>query len=112
MGQLPVPRTDLALVQFEYGIPVYDLIGIFEFYDAGTVGNSAGELTPRLFRRDAGLGLSVRPDTWWRRHTTPSAQVTAANGGTISRRFLGNADVIHPTCCSASVTSVLRWRRI
>lgn len=51
---------DLALVQFEYGIPVYDPIGAFVFYDAGTVGNSISDLSVSRFRQDAGLGLSVR----------------------------------------------------
>lgn len=51
---------DLALVQFEYGIPVYDPIGLYVFYDAGTVGNTASDLLVSRFRQDAGLGLSVR----------------------------------------------------
>jgi hypothetical protein len=51
---------DLALVQFEYGIPVYDPIGMFVFYDAGTVGNSVSDLSVTRFRQDAGPGLSVR----------------------------------------------------
>jgi hypothetical protein len=51
---------DLALVQFEYGIPVYDPIGFFVFYDAGTVGNSISELSLAQFRQDAGPGLFVR----------------------------------------------------
>jgi hemolysin activation/secretion protein len=51
---------DLALVQFEYGIPVYDPIGVFVFYDAGTVGNSVSDLSVGQFRQDAGPGVSVR----------------------------------------------------
>jgi hypothetical protein len=51
---------DLSLVQFEYGIPVYDPIGVYVFYDAGTVGNSASQLAVTRFRQDAGFGASVR----------------------------------------------------
>jgi hypothetical protein len=51
---------DLALVQFEYGIPVYDPIGVFVFYDAGTVGNTISDLSVTQFRQDAGSGVSVR----------------------------------------------------
>lgn len=51
---------DLALVQIEYGIPVYDPVGVFVFYDAGTVGNSVAELSVAQFRQDAGPGISVR----------------------------------------------------
>jgi hypothetical protein len=51
---------DIALVQFEYGIPVYDPFGVYVFYDAGTVGNTASELAVGRFRQDAGFGLSVR----------------------------------------------------
>jgi hypothetical protein len=51
---------DLALVQFEYGVPVYDPIGVFVFYDAGTVGNLVSDLSVTRFRQDAGFGLSVR----------------------------------------------------
>jgi hypothetical protein len=51
---------DLALVQFEYGIPVYDPIGMFLFYDAGTVGNSISDLWVTRFRQDAGPGVFVR----------------------------------------------------
>jgi hypothetical protein len=52
--------SDLALVQFEYGIPIYDPIGVFVFYDAGTVGNSVSDLSIPRFRQDAGPGVSVR----------------------------------------------------
>ncbi len=51
---------DLALVQFEYGIPVYDPVGLLLFYDAGTVGNTAADLTVSRFRQDAGIGATVR----------------------------------------------------
>jgi hypothetical protein len=51
---------DLALAQIEYGFPVYDPIGAFVFYDAGTVGNSASDLSLGRFRQDAGPGLSIR----------------------------------------------------
>ncbi len=51
---------DLSLLQFEYGIPVYDPLGVFVFYDAGTVGNSASDLAIARMRQDAGLGASVR----------------------------------------------------
>jgi hypothetical protein len=51
---------DLALVQFDYGIPVYDPIGVFVFYDAGTVGNSVSDLSVGQFRHDAGPGVFVR----------------------------------------------------
>ena len=52
--------TDLDLVQFEYGIPVYDPVGAYVFYDAGTVGNTVSDLTFPHFRQDAGTGLFVR----------------------------------------------------
>lgn len=51
---------DLSLMQFEYGIPVYDPVGVYVFYDAGTVGNSASELAVSRFRQDAGFGTSIR----------------------------------------------------
>ena len=51
---------DLSLIQFEYGVPVYDPIGVFVFYDAGTVGNSVSDLAVTQFRQDAGVGLFVR----------------------------------------------------
>ncbi len=51
---------DLSLVQFEYGIPIYDPVGVYVFYDAGTVGNSASQLALARFRQDAGFGASVR----------------------------------------------------
>lgn len=51
---------DLALVQFEYGVPVYDPIGMFVFYDAGTVGSSISELSLAHFRQDAGPGIFLR----------------------------------------------------
>ena len=51
---------DLALVQFEYGIPVYDPVGLLLFYDAGTVGNTGADLTISHFRQDAGIGATVR----------------------------------------------------
>lgn len=52
--------TDLSLFQFEYGIPVYDPLGVFVFYDAGTVGNSASDLAISRMRQDAGFGASIR----------------------------------------------------
>jgi hypothetical protein len=51
---------DLAVVQVEYGFPVYDPIGVFVFYDAGTVGNTASDLAISHFRQDAGPGISIR----------------------------------------------------
>ncbi len=51
---------DLSLLQFEYGVPVYDPLGVFVFYDAGTVGNGISDLTIRHFRHDGGFGLFVR----------------------------------------------------
>lgn len=51
---------DLALLQFEYGVPVYDPVGLLLFYDAGTVGNKAADLAISRFRQDAGVGASVR----------------------------------------------------
>jgi outer membrane protein assembly factor BamA len=51
---------DLALIQFEYGIPVYDPVGLLLFYDAGTVGNTDADLTISHFRQDAGIGATVR----------------------------------------------------
>jgi hypothetical protein len=52
--------SDLALVQVEYGVPLYDPLGLFVFYDAGTVGNSASDLALGHFRQDAGIGVSAR----------------------------------------------------
>jgi hypothetical protein len=51
---------DLSLFQFEYGIPVYDPLGVFVFYDSGTVGNSASVLAVSRMRQDAGFGATVR----------------------------------------------------
>jgi hypothetical protein len=51
---------DLALAQLEYGIPVYDPIGMLLFYEAGTVGNTAADLAISHFRQDAGIGATVR----------------------------------------------------
>jgi hypothetical protein len=51
---------DLSLFQFEYGVPVYDPLGVFVFYDAGTVGNSASDLAIARMRQDAGFGATVR----------------------------------------------------
>lgn len=51
---------DLDLVQFEYGMPVYDPLGVFVLYDAGTVGNSAANLAFSHFREDAGFGAFAR----------------------------------------------------
>jgi len=51
---------DLSLIQFEYGIPVYDPVGVYVFYDAGSVGNSVSQLALTQFRQDAGFGASVR----------------------------------------------------
>jgi hypothetical protein len=51
---------DQALVQIEYGFPVYDPVGFFLFYDAGTVGASISDLAMTRFRQDAGPGVSVR----------------------------------------------------
>jgi hypothetical protein len=51
---------DRALLQFEYGLTVWDPFGAFVFYDAGKVGASPSDLSPLDYRQDAGLGLSVR----------------------------------------------------
>ena len=51
---------DRALLQFEYGLTVWDPFGAFVFYDAGKVGTSPSDLSPSDFRQDAGLGMSVR----------------------------------------------------
>lgn len=51
---------DLDLLQFEYGMPVYDPLGVFVLYDAGTVGSTASDLTLSRLRQDAGVGLFVR----------------------------------------------------
>lgn len=51
---------DRALLQFEYGVTVWDPFGAYVFYDAGKVGASPSHLSPLDFRQDAGLGFSVR----------------------------------------------------
>ena len=51
---------DRALLQFEYGLTVWDPFGAFVFYDGGKVGFSPSDLSPLDFRQDSGLGLSVR----------------------------------------------------
>jgi hypothetical protein len=51
---------DLSLIQFEYGIPVYDPVGVYVFYDAGSVGNSVSQIALTQFRQDAGFGASIR----------------------------------------------------
>lgn len=51
---------DLDMAQFEYGMPVYDPLGVFVFYDAGTVGNTAASLAVSHLRQDAGVGAFAR----------------------------------------------------
>ncbi len=51
---------DLDLVQFEYGMPVYDPLGAFVFYDGGSVGSAPSALAFSHFRQDAGLGAFAR----------------------------------------------------
>jgi len=51
---------DLALLQLEYAFPISDPLGAQVFYDAGTVGSSAGDLSPRHFRTDVGAGFTIR----------------------------------------------------
>ncbi len=51
---------DVALISVDYRIPVYDPIGAMLFYDAGNVGNSAGDLSFAHARQDAGVGGTLR----------------------------------------------------
>jgi len=51
---------DVALLQFEYGVPVWDPFGVYVFYDVGTVGSTPASLSLKQFRQDGGFGLSVR----------------------------------------------------
>jgi hypothetical protein len=54
--------NDLALMQLEYSkpIPALDPIGIFAFYDGGTVSAPGQSLGMATFRQDGGLGASLR----------------------------------------------------
>jgi hypothetical protein len=51
---------NLALIQLESNFIVWDPFGVYVFYDAGTVGNQAGDLALSRFRQDGGLGASMR----------------------------------------------------
>lgn len=52
--------ADAAVLQVEYGRPIVDPLGVFIFYDAGTVGTSAPDLSFSHLRHDGGIGLTVR----------------------------------------------------
>ena len=51
---------DAALVGMDYQIRVFDPIGALLFYEAGNVGNSAGDLSFAHARQDAGMGATFR----------------------------------------------------
>ena len=51
---------DVALMQVDLNVLVWDPFGVYVFYDAGTVGNEPGDLTLAHFRQDAGFGGTVR----------------------------------------------------
>jgi len=51
---------DAAMIGVEYGMPVYNPIGALVFYEAGTVGNTIGDLSFAHARQDAGYGISLR----------------------------------------------------
>lgn len=52
--------NDSALTQLDLNAVLRDPFGIDVFYDAGTVGSSAGDLSISNWRQDAGVGLTVR----------------------------------------------------
>jgi hypothetical protein len=51
---------DAALLSVDYRLTVWDPIGVVIFYDAGNVGNSAGELSFAHARQDGGIGATLR----------------------------------------------------
>lgn len=51
---------DAAMVSVDYEIPVSSPLGLLLFYDAGTVGTSAGALSFTHARQDGGLGVTLR----------------------------------------------------
>ena len=54
--------NDLALVQIEYSKPVpsFDPVGIYGFYDGGSITNPGQSLGMARFRQDGGIGTSLR----------------------------------------------------
>ena len=54
--------NDLALVQIEYtkSIPALDPVGIYTFYDGGSVALAGQSLGTARYRQDGGLGASLR----------------------------------------------------
>ncbi|HEV2576097.1 MAG TPA: hypothetical protein VGU25_02695 [Acidobacteriaceae bacterium] len=51
---------DAALLQFESNFVAWDPFGVYLFYDAGGVGQNAGDLSLAHLRQDAGAGASLR----------------------------------------------------
>jgi len=51
---------DAAFLQFNYSLPVWGPIEALTFYDAGTAGPSASQLSLNQYRQDAGVGANIR----------------------------------------------------
>jgi hypothetical protein len=51
---------DAAFLQFNYSLPVWGPIESLAFYDAGTAGQGASQLSLAKDRQDAGLGINIR----------------------------------------------------
>jgi phospholipase C len=49
-----------ALLQIEFGRPLFDPLGVFVFYDAGTVAPTFGQVSFSDMKQDTGVGVSVR----------------------------------------------------